>query len=488
MYNYKNCSNVFLVVAVMFACVFQGCNNQETLVPQQTNETTASDVLDKIKSLGFADNQIKEMPDYYLADGDLYFSKKTIKATSPVKKSGCQISGKYSTFTIRLDESLSGNEDWHTGVNQAIAEWNAKEHTHLRFAFTNSSDANINIIKDSDLPKDLAIASEFPKDSQVGSNIRINVDATIAVGDVKQAFTHALEHCVGFLHSTSLKNKDVKITSHTFKNARGPRYIWELYAIQGDILYRIDALTGAYYPVDGGWAGTEVMGQFDGLLYMVQFGTLWAVDPSTGAWTGLTDGWEGSQYITSIYEVGKLYIMQDSRIWPVDPETGLWDDNLGSFGRPRGIVGYQDGWTEDYKIGVLTRKGNSTVKSVFYKVDIYNGNIDEVVQVEASGVAGWNKKFLIAMLAPSANADPVIFNGKFCSAYGAGGCLFDSKWPEVEAVTAIGESLFLINKGTLYRVDYFSNNVPHPLTSVAAAKRLGSLNAWIDTSLLVFLE
>jgi hypothetical protein len=342
----KNYRRVFVDTLLILACVFfQSCTNHEHVEPQPNSQANVNDdVLQKIKSLGFTANQIKETPTYYLADGDLYFSKKIPStATTPLKKSGRRVLEKFATLTIHLDESLAGvlDEHWRTGIDQTIAEWNAKEDVHFHFAFTNSTTANINIVKDIDLPKNLAIASEFPRDGRTGSTIRINVATTKVLEDPKQAFAHALEHCVGFLHSTSLKNKNVKITGGAISSARGPRFNLELYAVQGDILWRIDGMTGEYYPVKSGWAGTEVMGQMDGtgMLYMVQFGTLYAVNPSAGSRTALTDGWEGSQYITNlpasdIFPTGKLYIMQDSWIWPVDQNTGLWGGNLGKFDSP----------------------------------------------------------------------------------------------------------------------------------------------------------
>jgi hypothetical protein len=342
MHIHKNYIKVFLNTSLIFACVFfQSCTNQETIVPQEKDEAIEGDILKKIKSLGFTDNQIKETPDYYLADGDLYFSKrKSSNATAPAKKTKHHISEKYGTLTIHLDESLASiiDEHWRAGIDQAIAEWNADEEVHFHFGLTNSIAANITIVKDTDLPKDLPIASEFPGDGRPGSTIRINVTTTKVVADTKQAFAHALEHCVGILHSTSLKNTRVTINSNTLKNARGPRFTSELYAIQGDILYRVDGKTGEYYALKKGWAGTEVMGQIDGELYMVQFGTLYNVNPSTGNYAPLTDGWEGSQFITHITGTNKLYIMQTNEIWPVNPYTGDWDESIGRYTLARGLV------------------------------------------------------------------------------------------------------------------------------------------------------
>jgi hypothetical protein len=71
----KKYSRILLSAWLIFACAFfQRCTNQDVITPQQNDEMiTNIDVLQKIKSLGFTENQIKEMPNYFLADG---FQKK----------------------------------------------------------------------------------------------------------------------------------------------------------------------------------------------------------------------------------------------------------------------------------------------------------------------------------------------------------------------------------------------------------------------------
>jgi len=490
---YRNYFKVPLSALLIVSCLFfQSCKDEEAVAPQEDEVIANDDVLRKIKSLGFADNQIKEMPDYYLADGDLYFSKKISgDATTAGKTTKRRVLEKYPTLTIHLDESLAAviDEHWRAGIDQAIAEWNADEQVHFHFKLTSSTDANINIIEDTDLPGDLAIAAEFPRNGRTGSAIRVNVTATKAITDPKHAVAHALAHCLGFRHSTFMKNEDVTVKSNA-KTAGQPRYIWELYAIQDDVLYRIDAITGQYFPVHRGWAGTEVMGQLNGMLYMVQFGTLWAVDPGTGDFEPLTDGWEGSQYITSLSSENKLFIMQDSWIWPVDPETGWWDPSLGSYTLPRGMVAITD-TDNNNKLAVLRRKPGSSTTCVFYVINSTNGAVHSSTTIKASGVADWNKTFLLTG-DPFDTKSVVVFNGKinFADVNNVGGYSYyeDSYWPDAELATCIGLDVFLINKGTLYRADWFSNKVPHPMLGVNGAKRLGKYNTWTNTSSLVFLE
>lgn len=491
---HKNYMNVFLNVLLVLVCLcFQRCTNPEAIAPQPADGTTDSDVLKKIKSLGFTENQIKETSDYYLAGGDLYFSKKISgNITTSTKKSGHRILEKYATLTIHVDESLAAtmDEPWRRGIDQAITEWNAYEKAHFHFEFTNSTAANITLVKDTSLPQDLAIASEFPRDGRTGSSIRINVDAK-AVENPTQAFTHALEHCVGFLHSTSVKSDDAALKNPARKNARGPRFNLELYAIQGDVLYRVDATTGEYFPVNAGWAGTEVMGQINGMLYMVQFGTLWVVNPSTGDWSPLTSGWEGSQYITTIpasaqqSPAGKLYIMQDSWIWPVDPDTGLWDANLGSFTLPRGLIGFTDAYDNNkYKLAALRRKPGSTTVSILYVIDPLSGTVLSSKTVPASGIASWNKTFLLT-------STPVrieVFNGTVNFEDALGGHFTQGFWPDVELVTSYGNSIYVINKGSLYLINLLRRQLPDPVDGVGNAKRLGNLNDWIDTSCMVIIQ
>lgn len=490
----QNFNKILAYALLAFVCgFFQQCKDPDTVAPVEGPETETNDIMQKIKSLGFTENQIKETPNYYLVDGDIYFSKKISKSSRiSGKKTGHRILEKYVTLTIRLDESLAGDmtEQWRAGIDEAIAEWNGNKDAHFHFALTTSVAADINVIKDTDLPKDLAIASEFPRDGRTGSSIRINADAKKLLGDPKQNFKHALEHCMGIIHSISTKKTEIEVKKTASNAARGPRYIWELYAIQDDNLWRVDAMTGEYYMVNGGWAGSEVMGQLDGLLYIVQYGTLWAVDPSTGDWTPLTGGWEGSQYITCIPDLGKLYIMQDSWIWPVDPETGLWDATLGSFSLARGLNGLQSLYDDEYRLAVLRRKPNSSVTSLFYLIDPSNGDrLLDGVTIKASGTPGWNKKFFMTCDFYDVG-DVVIFNGKMnmASVLGSTSVWLDSSWPEAELATSIGDQIFLINKGTLYKVDWTSSVPNPPHDGAGNSKRLGPFNAWTNTSCLVFLE
>jgi hypothetical protein len=475
----KNYIKVFLNPLLIFACVyFQSCTNPETINPQQQDEAIAVDVLKKIKTLGFTDDQIKETPNYYLADGDLYFSKsKSSKITTPANKPMPRVVDKYPTLTIHIDESLAStiDEHWHSSIDQAIEEWNSNEDVNFHFAFTNSTEAHINILKDNDLPKDLAIASEFPEGGRPGSTIRINVATTKVVADTKQAFAHALEHCVGILHSTSLKNSKVKINNNTLKNARGTRHTLELYAVQGDVLYRIDGTTGDYFALKTGWAGTEVMGQIDGYLYIVQLGTLFAVNPSTGKGTPLTDGWEGSQYITSIG--GNLYIMQDSWIWSVDPSTGLRGVDIGRFTLARGLVGFLDDADNKNKIGVLKRKSGSWTVSLLYTIKPSNGTILTQARIPASGVSDWNGNFLLASTYDRLN----VFNGtvNFIGDDGQVTGSFGTR-PSVAHVASYNGAYiyYITDAGSLYII---KQNGGYSVT------RIGEQGAWRDTSCLVFL-
>jgi hypothetical protein len=296
------------------------------------------------------------------------------------------------------------------------------------------------------------------------------------VEDSKQAFAHALEHCVGILHSTSIKNKDLKIDNDAGKNARGPRFDIELYAIQGDVLYRVDGTTGDYYPLAKGWAETEVMGQINGTLYMVQFGTLYAVNPATGKYTPLTNGWEGSQYITDI-PGGRLYIMQDSWIWPVDPDTGLWDGDKGSYTLARGLTSFLDQKDNKYKLAVLRRKPGSHTVSLLYIIKPSNGHLYSQTTIPASGMDDWNGGFFLAstwrLNIFNGTANWVDDDGQYTGAS-------HGDRPHMELVAPYHPAyVYFISDGTLYRIVQKGGYW---------VERLGEESAWVDTSCLVYLQ
>ncbi len=476
-----------LKTLLIFAYIFlQSCTNQESVSPSSKDQQIEKGIMQRIKTLGFADNQIREMPDYYLADGDLYFPKKEISfKNSVIKKPNQPIQDDYFTLTIRLDKSLSTDIDkgWLKNIDQAITEWNVDRKVHFHFVITKSDDADINIVVDNNLPVDVTIASEFPRDGRVGSSIRINFSSTKVVSDSKQTLIHALEHCTGLLHSTSsINSRKATFSIQNSKNARdiGPRYEHELYAIQGDWVHRIDQMTGSWVALRKGWAGTVAMGATNGALYMVQFGTLIATNAANGYPHPLTNGWEGTQFITSI-PGDQLYIMQNGWIYPTNPDTGYWGNPVGGkqWFSVRAMVGYsyQRLNTVVHKLAVL-----QPVNAAWDRVSIFSadtGVVENEILVPVVSLPGYRGPFWNGFRGLTYSRDLAAYSATENRIFPAS--LFQvytsvERWANIEQVTGGYLSFFIISDGTLLRRD--DSGMP----VATLTQQLGVTGDWAGTS------
>lgn len=491
----RNLFKLPLMALLFFAIIFlQNCANQEAIQPQPNTEqvTSAPNVLQKIKTLGFTDDQIKEMPDYYLVDGDLYFPKKeSLKKESSVKKPGQPLHEKYFTLTIRVDESVSGDMDsrWLEGLDQAITEWNSNQDVHFHFSLTTAVDANISIVKDNGLPSDVAVASEFPEEGRTGSSIHLNFTGTKATENPKQTLLHAIKHCVGHRHSDLTDNSKSTRSVQISKNARGPRWDNELYAIQGDGLYRINGQTGEFFLVSRGWAGTTAMGQLNGALYMTQFGCLIGVNPGSGFRYPLTTGWEGATSITRLYDLPaktttikffpKLFIMCDQYIYPVNPDDGTRDNPLGGkqWVRERGLVGFTEPLRYDGTLAVAQDPGwpIGRVRTTVTAMD-RNGHILYSFVQPGSNLTGWNG---YRELVDSNGL--MLFNGtlNWLGDHLALPVSSEGTFLNVTKAFGMGNEIYFIDNGTLF--------ILTPNGHYQVAQR-GLTGEWVDTHHLLRLD
>jgi len=317
---------VLSFATVLAVAMVQSCQEKADVKPSsvQSGNQSASSVLEDIKNLGFDANSIQDKGSYYLAEGDIYFSKNQMAASLSVKPKQKKKLTQRPAITVALDNAVTANNAWKSGIDQAIANWNADQNHHFSFEIVTSEQADIHIQDDKgELTEDLEIASEFAAKGVVGSTIRVNLDYSAQVAD--QVYTKALEglsHSVGLRHA-DLLNKDVLKTQASAKIQFTPTDY--MYIINGDYIFAANKTSsGQNYVISSSWAGSSQITSAGGVLYIIQFDVLYAAT-TTGGWWGLTAGWSGTQTLTNaFYDSHSLYAMQDDWLWGINVADGSW--------------------------------------------------------------------------------------------------------------------------------------------------------------------
>jgi hypothetical protein len=209
-----------LTLTLLFFTTFFGCQHDPMeLKPKQ--ELPAS-VKEKIKFLGLDGLPIEERGDYYVIDGDISVSKKSLESIDTKDiKNGRSKQASYTlidfanqpNITVRVDNSIptSGDDDWWGTVQQAAIQWNGITGSRINFIYTTDPTADITVRTDTDpafgLPlKDNTIAEgSWPSGGQAGFQVRVNLDfnsnASVSIPQKVYNMIHELGHNIGFRHT-----------------------------------------------------------------------------------------------------------------------------------------------------------------------------------------------------------------------------------------------------------------------------------------------
>lgn len=201
--------NYYLLLVASFFIV--SCEKEEF----KKNETPENPVLTRIKSLGFAEQDIKEFDKYYLVEGDIIFNKKdSNKKDSLLKQERVTDLAINKSYKIYISPWIETTTPEHsskiiTGINSAILAYNSLQ-SNLKFSITtNENDANI-IITCMGYYLGLDPYSYIPSanfsDSQgnPGGQIQVPEEALINFTQNNQytlLFAHLLGHTIGLDHS-----------------------------------------------------------------------------------------------------------------------------------------------------------------------------------------------------------------------------------------------------------------------------------------------
>ena len=210
-YNLKN-----VLIFVLTLSLFQSCSIENELIEESFKISPQDNpVVEKLLKMGYQRNSIVETSDFYLAQGDLMFSKnikdyqgdhdlhaKHASTNNLVSK------GNVTSMTVFIDPSIStlGEDDWTTAINSAINDWNGVTGSITNFVISNSNNSDIVIKSDNNsLPNNVIASAGFPLNNQPHNTILINLNflnnLNVSEGTKRYNMAHELGHCIGFRHT-----------------------------------------------------------------------------------------------------------------------------------------------------------------------------------------------------------------------------------------------------------------------------------------------
>lgn len=361
----------FVLLLLFNLLIAESCQEEDVINPVTDDQAEIS-VIQRITNLGFAADDIKDMGTHYLVDGDIYFSKNQSGNETAIQQPEI-MDGKYTVFTVRTENMVSGNDKWKNAVDLAIAKWNADEKQHARFILTTSANAHITIRSDNgELGEAVEIASEFAEGGRIGSTIRINLKNTggLSPEEAAKKMFKALLRITGFHQPKNASARKPSEAGVSMQGARTQAVSSYVYIIWYDHLFRASKTNGSWSTLSDSWQGSShmVLGT-DGYLYVLQHGTLYWADPNNGVWGAMSSGWQGAQDMVWCKHDDMLYIIDGNKdLYRINPNSNakklIYD--LGSRGTFRMTENFSGlSITDSYQNALyyLSFNNNGTVKT-----------------------------------------------------------------------------------------------------------------------------
>jgi hypothetical protein len=203
----KKFANYFL------ALIFLGMISCQVQEEVKTNETISTDVLMKIRRLGFGNQNVKRIAEGYLVEGDIIVTEENLEATPTTQFLRIGEEEQYRTFftvyalprTISVSLGSTLPSTYVAALDEAIKRYND---LNLLIKFQRvSSGAKISIVKaPSDAPY-LASAG-FPTSAGEPFN-KVLLNSTYLGSSTSLTFrnyiatilAHEIGHCIGFRHT-----------------------------------------------------------------------------------------------------------------------------------------------------------------------------------------------------------------------------------------------------------------------------------------------
>lgn len=187
------------------------CAKTDMIVTEHSDSKTSIEdqsTYSFIKKMGYTDEEIKDIGDEYLVDGDILFSKSDTLSFSifeegpRTKQYGTNYYVGYNVqpfITVRIDGSMI---PYASEINGAIAMWNNVPNSRVKFLLTTATNQEI-LITNSYLGPGTCAAAYFPINGRPGAIIRINIYEIAGDSPIQRQSTiaHELGHTIGFRHT-----------------------------------------------------------------------------------------------------------------------------------------------------------------------------------------------------------------------------------------------------------------------------------------------
>jgi hypothetical protein len=341
------------------------CETQEPVVTSST-ELEQTDKLQEILDIGFDRRDIQDKGDYYLVEGDIYFSKNdSEKPRADGRKDQASTNNLVSyaerpNITVRIDGSIpsSGVDDWRNEIQQSIDHWNGIADFGINLIYSTSGTADITVLSDNGVLEDPVLAAaEFPSGGLAGYRIRINLDfngnTTMSSSQKVHTIVHEFGHCIGFRHTNWASEGTGSVGANpipgtpssdgaSVMNGGTPFNSWagfstfdvigaqnlyprpRLYIVQGASLYGVNVSNGEWASIGTStWINSRVMTNANGLLYIVQDPGLYQASTKSASWSQVgTGNWTGTNLMTN--QDGYLYMVQTFGLYRMTPGTASY--------------------------------------------------------------------------------------------------------------------------------------------------------------------
>ena len=221
-----------LALLLLTITVFS-CKKSENLTTALDSKVKVdSSIIAKIKALGFQTKGITEFQEYYIVEGDIMISKKSLSSTKGPERlmsvggtiSQASTNNLISTINnhninISVDASIYGDNTWYNALKKAVTVWNSTSNSNvkLNLIYTSLTDysldqTNIDITIKGDnnqLDFNTVARAEFPTyNGKPGSLILINLDVKnpftnnyLNDGQAAWNVIHEIGHCLGLRHT-----------------------------------------------------------------------------------------------------------------------------------------------------------------------------------------------------------------------------------------------------------------------------------------------